>query len=262
MNCEEVQVLVGGDPETVSAVLDEHLRSCPECRAFRTVVLVFETRLRRALEYDVTARLPIPLQVGAPSHRPEWLWKRASGGTRPQWPARLGIAAAVLTGVALWVGLRPPQTLAAEVVRHVQNEPASWTQTRPVPALAVDSMLRDSGFVPKSMIASVVYARICDFRGHRVAHFVVMTESGPAAVMLLAQERVGEIERFQSDGYWGALVPLQGDSIAVVSYSELALHKTMGEILRGFEVASSRTAPQCAGNPGKSVARVSSATGR
>jgi hypothetical protein len=86
----------------------------------------------------------------------------------------------------------------------------------------------------------MVYARSCDFRGHRVAHFVVRTQSGPVTVMVLMRERVRAIEHFESGGYRGVLVPLQGGSIAVVGRSDIALERTASEVVRGLELVSSR----------------------
>ncbi len=35
MNCREAKLLIGADPDTLTPELDEHLRSCPDCRQFR-----------------------------------------------------------------------------------------------------------------------------------------------------------------------------------------------------------------------------------
>jgi uncharacterized protein DUF3379 len=86
----------------------------------------------------------------------------------------------------------------------------------------------------------VVYARNCNFRGHLLTHLVVTTEFGPVTVLVLTHERLRVIERFESDGYRGVLVPMQGGSIAVVSHSDIALEKATSEVLHGFEVVSSR----------------------
>jgi Protein of unknown function (DUF3379) len=111
-----------------------------------------------------------------------------------------------------------------------------------VSVVAVDSVLEESGFVvrPVMGLAPVVYARSCDFRGHRVAHFVVLTESGPVTVLVLTHERVRVVERFESDGYRGVLVPVQGGSIALVSHSDIALERATSEVMRGLEVVSKR----------------------
>jgi Protein of unknown function (DUF3379) len=246
VDCEEAKVLLGGDPGEVPAELLEHLGSCSNCREFRGLMLTFETKLRSALEVRVATRAPGLSRVGAPERRSVSSPIRAAGESRDarRWRVGVGIAAALLAGFALWVS-RPPETLAAEIIRHAQGEPESWVQTQPVSVVAVDSVLsvlEDSGFVvrPVMGLAPVVYARNCDFRGHRVAHLVVLTESGPVTVLVLTHERVRVVERFESDGYRGVLVPVHGGSIALVSHSDIALGRATSEVMRGLEVVSKR----------------------
>ena len=47
----------------------------------------------------------------------------------------------LLIGGVLWLS-RPPVTLAAEIVTHVQGEPNSWAQTDPLPAAKLDAWAR------------------------------------------------------------------------------------------------------------------------
>jgi Protein of unknown function (DUF3379) len=243
VDCEEAKVLLGGDPGEVSAELREHLHSCRDCQEFRGLILTFETKLHSALEVRVATRRPGLSRVGAAERRSVSSPTRAAGESRQarRWRMGVGIAAALLAGFALWAS-RPPETLAAELIRHAQGEPESWVQTQPVSVVAVDSVLEESGFVvrPVMGLAPVVYARSCDFRGHRVAHFVVLTESGPVTVLVLTHERVRVVERFESDGYRGVLVPVQGGSIALVSPSDIALERATSEVMRGLEIVSKR----------------------
>jgi hypothetical protein len=236
-------VLLGGDPGEVPAELREHLGGCGNCREFRAVIRTFETKLRSALELRVATRMPGLSRVGAPGRRSVSSPIRASGESRHarRWQVGVGIAAALLAGFALWAS-RPPATLAAELIRHAQGEPESWVQTQPVSVMAVDSVLEESGFGvrPVMGLAPVVYARSCDFRGHRVAHFVVLTESGPVTVMVLTHERVRVVEWFESDGYRGVLVPVRGGSVALVSHSDIALERATSEVMRGLELVSKR----------------------
>ena len=237
-------MLLGGDPGEVPAELREHLGSCPDCRKFRALILTFETKLCSALELRVATRTPGLSRVGAPGRRSVSSPIRASGESRHArgWQVGVGIAAAFLAGFALWVS-RSPETLATELIRHARGEPQSWMQTQPVSVVAVDSVLERSGFGVRSVmgLAPVVYARICDFRGHRVAHFVVLTKSGPVTVMVLTHERVRVVEWFESDGYRGVLVPVEGGSIALVSHSDIALERMTSEVMRGLEVVSPGT---------------------
>lgn len=135
----------------------------------------------------------------------------------------IGLAATLLVGVALWLS-QPPQTLAAEVIAHIENEPLSWSAPKPVSPALLTSILEPAGIKLQAPFGmAVVYARSCSFKGHFVPHFVVETESGPITMMVLPQVRVSSPVRFHSEGYRGLLLPLNGGALAVVSYSDLSL---------------------------------------
>jgi hypothetical protein len=63
----------------------------------------------------------------------------------------------------------------------------------------------------------VVYASPCRFRGHTVAHLVVLTDHGAVTVMVLRHVKVSAPEKFSSDGYQGELLPAGEGSVALVS---------------------------------------------
>jgi len=64
----------------------------------------------------------------------------------------------------------------------------------------------------------VSYAASCEFRGHRVPHLVVQTESGPITVMVLVHEHVPKTVQFDEQGYRGVIVPVAGHgSLAVLT---------------------------------------------
>ena len=167
MICAEAWVLIGGDPTTVPVELRDHLRTCSDCSNLRTQTLAFEVRLRQALELEPIA-----------------LWKRAPRNSvrRGKWSVGIGLAAALLAGLALWVS-RPHEALASEVIHHIEGEPGSWSQTQPVAASVLDQILRKGGVAIRPGMASVVvYASDCDFQGYPMPHLVVRTGYGPVTV--------------------------------------------------------------------------------
>ena len=83
----------------------------------------------------------------------------------------------------------------------------------------------------------VVYASSCWFRGHFVPHFVVMTSSGPATVMILQNEHVRAAQQFNEDGYSGILVPAATGSVAVLSRTPMALEQPASEVVRALRSA-------------------------
>src|SRR5262245_58388231 len=52
MTHDEARELIGAVPGEVSAELEAHLKTCPECRTYREQMLALDAKLRRALELD------------------------------------------------------------------------------------------------------------------------------------------------------------------------------------------------------------------
>src|SRR5215469_8684225 len=174
MTCDEARLLIGADPATSTPELEEHVRGCPACARFRTEM--------RSLDADIHRAMQEPPQVVRPAARamaPAWR----------QWAMAAGAALATFLVLSLWV-LRPSDTLAQDVVRHVQGEPESWMATRQVSAGELQSALQNAGVALNVTSDQVVYAQSCWFRGHYVPHLVVQTAQGPVTVMILRHDRV------------------------------------------------------------------------
>jgi hypothetical protein len=240
MICDEATVFIGGDPQTVSPELDEHLRCCRDCSHLREQMLGFDMQLRCALElrlYPAGTASPGPdaLAVGLSSRKlprkAPWQSARAR-----EWGLGIGLAASLMLGVALW--LNPPRdTLAAQVIDHIAHEPDSWSRTEQVSAATLGTILRESGVKLRPGMDPVVYASRCDFLGHKVPHLVMLTETGPVTIMILTHERVTVTEPFQADHYWGLLMPAGAGSIAVVSHTEMSLEEPARNVVRALEAA-------------------------
>jgi hypothetical protein len=202
MTCDEARLLIGADPETLTAALEEHLRSCAACRALRVDMLRLNAALRRALEQPPQIRAA-PAAGGAPP--PPWR----------QWALAASVMLAIVAALGVWL-LRPSETLASEVVAHVQGEPQSWFATHNLSAGAIDHTLRSSGIGLDVSSDRIVYAQSCWFRGHYVPHLVLETERGPATVLILRHEHVKALHHFQESGMTGVIVPAGEGSIAVL----------------------------------------------
>ena len=144
------------------------------------------------------------------------------------------VAAALVIGSVLWL-TRPPESLAAEVVTHVEGEPDSWQKTEPVPSEKLDAVLRKSGVNLGPGMLPVVYASSCWFKGHFVPHVVVTTPHGPVTVMILLHEQVNtSLQQFQADGYSGLLVPARTGSVAVLSRTPMKLDEPAADVVRAL----------------------------
>ena len=197
MSCEQARLMIGADPEGSAPELEQHLQECESCRRFRTEMRTLETNIRRALE-----RPPASARAARFTWRP------------------LALAASVLLAMlavlAVWLG-RPSDTLAREVVAHVQEEPESWLARQHVDAHSIDAALRGAGVKLDITSDRISYAQSCWFRDHYVPHLVVQTAQGPATVLILRNQQVRARRSFHEAGMSGVIVPAPQGSIAVLT---------------------------------------------
>jgi hypothetical protein len=195
------------DPHDADPALRAHRESCAECRAFTEQLLRFEARLERALLVDIPINalvLPFAKAAAAPGPR-RWTAMAAS------------LLLALLMAGGVWFTLAQ-RSLAAAVVAHMAGEPDAWQRTDvAVPGADLNAVLRNSKLRLKPDAGIVSYASSCEFRGHKVPHLVVQTQSGPVTVMVLVHEPVRTLQQFDEQGYRGTIVPVAGHgSIAVL----------------------------------------------
>jgi Protein of unknown function (DUF3379) len=202
MDCIHYRRTLMVDPHDPDQALGEHRATCHDCNLYTQRLLRFESRLERALG------VPVPAQADSPSapYRKGWLAMAASV------LLALGVAG------GLWLSA-PGPSLAADVVTHMAGEPQAWRRTDvPVPTPALLDVLRNSRLSLGAGAGVVSYAASCEFRGHRVPHLVVQTESGPVTVMVLVHEHVPKTVQFDEQGYHGVIVPVAGHgSLAVLT---------------------------------------------
>jgi hypothetical protein len=212
VNCEHARLLIGADPSAMPPELQEHLRDCHGCNAFRTEMLTLEGRIQRAMrEATVPAALPAPVR----QLRPKPAWR--------QWALAASILVASLVVVGTWV-LRPSDTLARDLVNHVKGEPESWLSERHVDAAGLAEALNGAGVTLQLSSDKIVYAQSCFFHGHYVPHLVLQTAQGPATVLLLRHEAVSARRSFHEGGMSGIIVPAQGGGGIAV------LERTRGDV--------------------------------
>ena len=201
MTCDDARFLIGAEPGAGSPTLEEHLLACPSCRQFREEMRTLDGNIRRALERA-------PEAPAARPRRPPAVWR--------QWALAASVALAVFVGLAVWV-LRPSDSLAHDVVAHVQAESDSWLAAQQVDAQSIDAALKGAGVELNITSGRVTYAQSCWFRGHYVPHLVVNTAQGAATVMILKHEQVSGRRSFHEGGMSGVIVPAGTGSIAVLT---------------------------------------------
>ena len=207
MDCTHYRRTLMVDPHDPDPALGEHRATCHDCNLYTQRLLRFESRLGRALSVPVPAQaVPAPAQAVPAPYRKGWLAMAAS------------VVLALVVAGGLWLSA-PGPSLAADVVTHMAGEPQAWQRTDvPVPTPALLDVLRNSRLRLGTGAGVVSYAASCEFRGHRVPHLVVQTESGPVTVMVLVHEHVPKTVQFDEQGYRGVIVPVAGHgSLAVLT---------------------------------------------
>jgi hypothetical protein len=240
------------DPRDSDPALSEHRASCDECTVYTQQLLHFESRLERALG----VRMPGHAEAAAESAA-EAQAAGAEAGARPgagplasdrvvplrrNSPQRvagapyrkswLAMAASMLLAVVVAGGLwlsDPDPSLAAAVVTHMAGEPQAWQRTDvPVPTAVLQDVLRNAKLRLGADAGLVSYAASCEFRGYRVPHLVLQTESGPVTVMVLVNERIRKSVQFDEQGYRGVILPVAGHgSLAVLTRGPAINMKTV-----------------------------------
>ena len=226
MNCESARLLIGSDPRALPEELAEHVRDCEACTQYRREMLPLEQDLHRALS------LAPPGRQG-----------RTPRAARAQ-PARTAsyvrwaLAASVLitAGIAVvLLALRPTDTLAADLVAHVEAEPQSWSAQQPVAPPALEPILGRAGVRLAPGAGPVVYARTCSFRGRWVPHLVLHSALGSYTVLVLRGERLAQRREFSEEGYSGVLLPVAGGTLAVLGRRGLETNAAADEAGRSIQ---------------------------
>jgi hypothetical protein len=216
MDCIEYRRSILADPHGRNPDMRSHRESCVECAQFTEQLLRFENRLERAVRIDIPslrADRPPPPRDRSPRFAPPTFARPA------RWQAiAASVLLAALVAGALWLSV-PDRSLAAQVVNHMAGEPQAWLRTdTPVPPTELKGVLRDSHLWLEQRAGIVSYAQSCLFRGYRVPHLVVQTESGPVTVMVLVHESAAKYVQFDEGGYRGVILPVAGHgSLAVLT---------------------------------------------
>lgn len=201
MNCEEARLLIGAEPQASAPELQAHVQQCAGCARFREEMRALDADIRRALARP-------PDAAPARARRQPMAWR--------QWALAASVVLATLAVFGVWL-LRPSDSLAHEVVEHIQQEPESWLATQHVDAAQIDKSLRGAGVELNVTSDTVLYAQSCWFRGHYVPHLVLQTARGPVTIIILRHEKVRARGSFQEAGMTGVIVPAEHGSIAVLA---------------------------------------------
>jgi Protein of unknown function (DUF3379) len=245
MNCTEVHLAVGAEPQGMTPALEAHLRDCASCAEYRREMLELDAQIHRALKIDLAAlradaphadaarsepaaRSAVRLVASAAAPPPEEsTWGAA---LKRQWALAASVLFALGVALVLW-GALPRHTLAADVVAHVISEPLPPDGKVLSPAV-LEGVLQNAHLQLDPSDREVLFAQTCFFRGRLVPHFVVRSGGAAVTVLVLARERVDAPVHFDESGYSGVLLPNPGHgSIAVLSRAQVDSEQEARQIL-------------------------------
>jgi hypothetical protein len=140
----------------------------------------------------------------------------------PWLAAAAGIALfAIAAGTWLVQSERFGRELAADVARHILEEPQALATNGLVAPTAVTRKLASHGVGLVADIGTVVFAETCVFRGRLIPHLVVQTEAGLVTLLVLPEERPRRPSNIAVEGLNGRVIPLLGHALAIVGQSPL-----------------------------------------
>lgn len=217
MNHSEARLLIGAEPQAVPPELAEHLAGCAECSQFQREMSTLDTNIRRALEQAplgaAPATAPVVSIAEARTQVATQAPARKRAGAWSGWALAASVALVSVLGV--WA-LRPNDSLAHDVVMHVQSESNSWTSDEHVTPADIKDTLAQAGVAIDMGSDKVMYAHTCPFRGHVVPHLVVSTPKGRVTVIVLRYENVTHRMSFHEEGMTGVIMPAPHGSMAVL----------------------------------------------
>lgn len=211
MNCLEFRRQLGVDPQSAGADFVRHRQECARCAEAAARAVEFEAALRRALNVEPATQLAesILLAQATQQQRGRRVWMRRGG--------LLALAATLVlaVGMGMRVEARP---LSAQAVDHLHGEPEALKLTQAVPAASVRAAFAKRGIALRHDVsAEVVYVGCCPMGRHLTVHMVMPGNSGPVTVIYVVDDRVGQSEDFEREGWRGRSVPIGGGTLILLA---------------------------------------------
>jgi hypothetical protein len=229
MNCEEYKQTIAEDPNYDGGA--GHLSECSECRTYRDEMRALDVNIGRALALAVPdlvlPDLPDLENVVSLSDR-----RRLS---TPTW---LAMAATILLAVFFSVRFAGDESvdhesLAAEVLAHVLNEPSALRVTD----VAVnDDHLHE--VIPANVakmdanVGLITFAASCPINGRNVPHLVIQGQHGPITIILMPDEKISSAIALDDEHQHGVILPVGDGSIAIVGGLDERLDEVQKQVLQ------------------------------
>jgi len=233
MNCDEYREMISADPTFDGGA--GHLSACSECQAFRSEIQSLNLKIAKAMQINV----PEPTLPELPSIETGNVVPITARKTFPKraWFAMAAtILLAALVGVLMFDGGVRYDSLADEVLAHLDHEPAALrvsstpvSNTRLARAVPADVASLDHS------AGLITYARSCEINGKSVPHLVIQGEHGPVTILLMPDETVAETVSLDGENIHGVILPVGGGSVAIIGAREEKLGRIENSVLNSVK---------------------------
>ena len=234
MNCEEYRQSVAADPSFDGGA--DHVSMCEACRAFRAEMKVLDDKIARALEISVPVlnlpELPLDDSDSPAAGKVVSLPARKSSASPAWYALAASVMLAVVIGVRMFGVGASYESLADEVVAHLDHEPYSL---RPSTTPVSDSRL---GAVVPADVASldhsaglITYAQSCVINGKTVPHLVIQGERGPVTILLMPEEGVASAMPLDGENIHGVSLPVGDGSLAIIGARDEKLERIQKSVV-------------------------------
>lgn len=227
-NCEQYREAIAADPSFDGGA--GHLSECSACQAYRSEMIALEKVINRALALDVP-ELDVPELPAIDTENVVALRRRRT--SPPVWVAMAAtVVLAAFVGFRMFGGGVEYETLADELLAHMDHEPAAFRVTD----VAISDVRLES-VVPANIArldrsaGVITYAQSCKINGREVPHLVIQGESGPVTILLMPEETVSEAQAITGESVIGVILPVGEGSIAIFGGREESLDRIEKKVL-------------------------------
>lgn len=229
MNCEDYREAIGADPSFAGGT--GHVAECADCQAYRSEMQALDASISRALAIDVP-ELIVPELPRIESGRVVTMAKRRRVSA-PAWFAMAAtVALAAIIGVRILSTGIEYESLADEVLAHVQHEPyALRVSDSPVSDGRLTSVVPANVAHMNHSAGLITYAQSCIINGHEVPHLVIQGEKGPVTILLMPEEMIEAAISLNDENSKGVILPVGNGSIAIIGMRDEQLEKIEQSVL-------------------------------
>ena len=230
MNCKDYKEAIAADP---SQQFDgaSHAAACESCSTYRDEILALDQRIAAALDIALP-KLAVP-ELPPIGEDDANVVNLPFGRGRLHTSAWVGLAASVLfatvLGIQFFTGDVVYESLADEIVAHLDHEPGSRRVTdKAVSERKLARVVEDD--VAEMDIGLITYASSCVINGNSIPHLVIQGERGPVTLLLLPDEMIDSAVLLDGVGITGVILPVGNGSVAIIGERDEPLDKIEKQI--------------------------------